>query len=510
MDNMRHILIAGLTENKGGLESYIMNIYRNCDRDKVQFDFAVFGDKKIAYTDEIKSLGGRVFHIPRKKQSVKEHYGMMKKIFENTPYEAVYFQFNMKPLSLDLFRYAKKYGVKKRIIHSHNTTEPKMSIKDRIREKLADMKLDKYVNYRFACSYDAGKWMFGNRDYKVIPNCVNCDDFKYDTDRRNAKRRELGLENKYVIGTVGRLQPAKNPEYIIDIINECVKIDKECVLVHIGDGNLKDKINNKVEKLHLEDNVKKTKLEQDIDLVVNNLWEEYELTPNNATDHKKVENVQTTQKEVNDIRAEIKDLGSINVDSIEEYKKTKERYDFMCEQRLDLENTISKLRKMISEITDTMKKQFVEKFKLINKNFNEVFVELFGGGKAELILEDEDNVLECGIDIKAQPTGKKLQNMMLLSGGEKAFTAIALLFAILKINPAPFCILDEIGAALDDVNVYRYAEYLKKFCSDTQFLVITHRKGTMEAADTVYGVTMEENGISKLLSMKLAQSKVAD
>lgn len=256
--------------------------------------------------------------------------------------------------------------------------------------------------------------------------------------------------------------------------------------------------------------VKKTKLEQDIDLVVNNLWEEYELTPNNATDHKKVENVQTTQKEVNDIRAEIKDLGSINVDSIEEYKKTKERYDFMCEQRLDLENTISKLRKMISEITDTMKKQFVEKFKLINKNFNEVFVELFGGGKAELILKDEDNVLECGIDIKAQPTGKKLQNMMLLSGGEKAFTAIALLFAILKINPAPFCILDEIEAALDDVNVYRYAEYLKKFCSDTQFLVITHRKGTMEAADTVYGVTMEENGISKLLSMKLAQSKVAD
>ena len=256
--------------------------------------------------------------------------------------------------------------------------------------------------------------------------------------------------------------------------------------------------------------VKKTKLEQDIDLVVNNLWEEYELTPNNATDHKKVENVQTTQKEVNDIRAEIKDLGSINVDSIEEYKKTKERYDFMCEQRLDLENTISKLRKMISEITDTMKTQFVEKFKLINKNFNEVFVELFGGGKAELILEDEDNVLECGIDIKAQPTGKKLQNMMLLSGGEKAFTAIALLFAILKINPAPFCILDEIEAALDDVNVYRYAEYLKKFCSDTQFLVITHRKGTMEASDTVYGVTMEENGISKLLSMKLAQSKVAD
>ena len=197
-------------------------------------------------------------------------------------------------------------------------------------------------------------------------------------------------------------------------------------------------------------------------------------------------------------------MGSINVDSIEEYKKTKERYDFMCEQRLDLDNTASKLRKIIQEMTENMKTQFAEKFKEINKNFGEVFTELFGGGKAELILNDENDILECGIDIKVQPPGKKLQNMMLLSGGEKAFTAIALLFAILKINPAPFCVLDEIEAALDDVNVYRYADYLKRFSSDTQFLVITHRKGTMEAANSVYGITMEENGVSKLLSMKLA------
>ena len=250
--------------------------------------------------------------------------------------------------------------------------------------------------------------------------------------------------------------------------------------------------------------VKKTKLEQDLEQVVNKLWEEYELTPNSAGEYRKPNNVQDTQKQVNYLRNKIRDLGSINIDSIEEYKKTKERYDFMCEQRLDLDNTASKLRGVISEMTETMKVQFAEKMKLINKNFNEVFVELFGGGKAELILEDEENILECGIDIQVQPTGKKLQNMMLLSGGEKAFTAIALLFAILKINPAPFCILDEIEAALDDVNVYRFAEYLKKFSMETQFLVITHRKGTMEAADTVYGVTMEENGVSKLLSMRLA------
>ena len=250
--------------------------------------------------------------------------------------------------------------------------------------------------------------------------------------------------------------------------------------------------------------VRKTKLEQDLEQVVNNLWIEYELTPNTVEGYEKPQNVQKAARDANEIRTQIKELGSINIDSIEEYKKTKERYDFMCEQRLDLENTASKLRNIISEMTKTMKEQFIEKFKLINQNFNEVFVELFGGGKAELKLEDEEDVLNCGIDIHVQPTGKKLQNMMLLSGGEKAFTAIALLFAILKINPAPFCVLDEIEAALDDVNVYRFAEYLKKFSKDTQFLVITHRKGTMEAANTVYGVTMEENGVSKLLSMKLA------
>ncbi len=250
--------------------------------------------------------------------------------------------------------------------------------------------------------------------------------------------------------------------------------------------------------------VKKTKTQQDLEQVVNNLWEEYELTPNAVEQYQKPENIALTQKQVSRLRSQIKDLGSINIDAIEEYKKTKERYDFMCEQRQDLETAASKLRKVISDMTETMKIQFAEKFKQINKNFNEVFTELFGGGKAELILQDEENILECGIDIQVQPTGKKLQNMMLLSGGEKAFTAIALLFAILKINPAPFCILDEIEAALDDVNVYRFAEYLKKFSSQTQFLVITHRKGTMEAADTVYGVTMEENEISKLLSMRLA------
>ena len=249
--------------------------------------------------------------------------------------------------------------------------------------------------------------------------------------------------------------------------------------------------------------VKKTKLDEDLNNVITSLWNEYELTPNACEDYQKPENIALTTRRVNSLRQDIRELGSVNVDSIEEYKNLKQRYEFMCEQRLDLENTSSKLRKIIAEITENMREQFKEKFKIINENFGQTFKELFGGGEAKVVLQDEGNILECGIDIIAQPPGKKLQSMALLSGGERAFTAIALLFAILKMNPAPFCVLDEIEAALDDVNVNRYAEFLKKFAKGTQFLVITHRKGTMEAADTVYGVTMEEKGISKLLSMKL-------
>ena len=279
-------------------------------------------------------------------------------------------------------------------------------------------------------------------------------------------------------------------------VNDFIKNLKE--QIEVLDKKI-ETIKNQISKLDL----KKAKIELELNQVIDKMWEEYELTPNNAEGIEMADNPQEVQKQVNKIRTEIRDLGSINVDAIKEYKEIKERYDFMCEQRLDLEDSSNKLKKVIEEMTETMQKQFKEQFKIINKNFGEVFVELFGGGKAELILADETNILECGIDIAVQPPGKKLQNMMLLSGGEKAFTAIALLFAILKMNPAPFCVLDEIEAALDDVNVYRFADYLKKFAKDSQFLVITHRKGTMEAADTVYGITMEEKGISKLLSMKL-------
>lgn len=250
--------------------------------------------------------------------------------------------------------------------------------------------------------------------------------------------------------------------------------------------------------------VKKTKLESEMEALQDRMWNEYELTYSSALQLKKdIGSLTSAQRKINELRAAIKELGPVNVSSIDEYVKTKERFEFMTTQRNDMEQAREKLIRVIQEMTSIMKKQFMEQFELINKNFNIVFKELFNGGRAGLILSDKDNILESGIEIEVQPPGKKLQNMMLLSGGERAFTAIALLFSILRLKPSPFCILDEIEAALDDANVYRFAEYLKRYSDQTQFIIVTHRKGTMEGSDTLYGVTMEEHGVSKVVSMKM-------
>ena len=352
-----------------------------------------------------------------------------------------------------------------------------------------------------------------NNSLDEIINRINQDieNNQKSIDNKKAQREKILQDNENISNEIEALN-AKIEEINQEVNGASSKVEslkqeriaKNDKLARTEDEILSqfetiENLKNQINKL----DVKKSKLEVELEQIINKMWEDYELTPSNVESYEKPANISQTTKKVKELREEIKNLGSINIDSIEEYKQTKERYDFMCEQRLDLENSSNKLKKVILDMTKTMKDQFEKQFKIINKNFGEVFAELFGGGKAELKLTDEENILECGIEIEVQPPGKKLQSMTLLSGGEKAFTAIALLFAILKINPAPFCVLDEIEAALDDVNVYRFADYLKNFTKHTQFLVITHRKGTMEVANTVYGITMEENGISKLLSMKL-------
>ena len=255
--------------------------------------------------------------------------------------------------------------------------------------------------------------------------------------------------------------------------------------------------------------VKKARLETEMEALQDRMWNEYELTYSSALLLKKeIGSLTQAQKRITELRNNIKELGTVNVASIEEYVKSKERYEFMSNQRNDMEQAREKLLRVVQEMTSIMKKQFLEQFKLINENFSIVFKELFNGGRAGLILVDQENVLESGIEIEVQPPGKKLQNMMLLSGGERAFTAIALLFSILRLRPSPFCVLDEIEAALDDANVYRFSEYLRRYSDQTQFIMVTHRKGTMEGSDMLYGVTMQEHGISRIVSMKMGE-KVA-
>ena len=252
----------------------------------------------------------------------------------------------------------------------------------------------------------------------------------------------------------------------------------------------------KNETVRLE--IKLEKLEEENKRLNDEMWDSYEITyPEAAQLFEVTEPTADLMKRVRSLKVEIKLLGNVNVNAVDEYRETKERYEFLSKQKNDIIEAEEKLKEIIKDLSELMEKQFRQNLEIISENFNEVFREMFGGGKAYLKLSDEDDVLGSGIDIIAQPPGKNLQNMMLLSGGERALTAIAILFSILKMKPSPFCILDEIEAALDDANVQRFGDYLKRFSKDTQFIVITHRKGTMEAADVLYGVTMQEHGVSK-------------
>ena len=247
------------------------------------------------------------------------------------------------------------------------------------------------------------------------------------------------------------------------------------------------------------------KLETESEAAISRLWDEYEMTFSEAEKIKEEDLGSDSEisKKISSLRGRIRELGNVNVDAIEELRSVSERYEFLTNQRDDLHKAKRDLIKIIDEMQSVMKRQFREEFEKINQHFKSTFSELFGGGRADLILEDEENILECGISIHVQPPGKKLQSLSLLSGGERALSAIALLFAILRIKPTPFCFLDEIEAALDENNVYRYADFIKRFSRKTQFILVTHRRGTMESADVIYGVTMQEKGVSKLLQLNL-------
>ncbi len=247
-------------------------------------------------------------------------------------------------------------------------------------------------------------------------------------------------------------------------------------------------------------------MQRELETAQNKLYDEYQLTLREAADMNIVlDDIPKAQRTLQEIKNKIRALGSVNVGAVEEYKEVSERYEYMSTQIGDIEKSKEELIKLIEELTGKMAERFREQFRRINNNFEETFKDLFDGGRAELVLDDPQDVLECNINIRVQPPGKNVQNIDLLSGGEKGLAAIALLFAILKVTPAPFCIFDEVEAALDDINVSRYAQYVRGMTNNTQFILITHRRGTMDEADMLYGVTMQEKGVSKLLELKTAE-----
>ena len=293
-----------------------------------------------------------------------------------------------------------------------------------------------------------------------------------------------------------------------------IKEKEECLKKNKGFFEKREELNREISELDKEEyrlSGRLSKGEQEIEDLKLYMWESYEITLSNAPDYyKEEEEISFAQlkQNISDLKKRINALGPVNVHAIDDYKETQERYEFLKGQYTDIQIAEGKLVDIIKELDEAMKKQFKEKFKEINEMFQIVFAELFGGGKGTLELMEEDNLLETGIRITAQPPGKKLQNMMQLSGGEKSLTAIALLFAIQNLKPSPFCLLDEIEAALDDSNVDRFASYLKKLTKDTQFIVITHRRGTMTAADMLYGITMQEKGVSTLISVDLIEKDI--
>lgn len=320
--------------------------------------------------------------------------------------------------------------------------------------------------------------------------------------------KELGninIENNNIVEKVEKLECEE--KIATNVFNKITEEKESFMKRFYGEQDRFKEITNKLSIMEKQKNKQEVKLAK-LELVVENnhnkLLEDYEITFEDAQAiEKDIPNIQRANEEAKLLKSRIKELGSVNIGSIEDYNKTKERLEFITIQQEDLIFSRENLREIIKDIETKMKIQFMQSFNEINESFNTIFSVLFDGGTAKLVLEDNEDVLETGIEIVVQPPGKKLQTLSLLSGGEKSLTAVALLFAILKTKPSPFCILDEIDAALDEANISRYTNYLKHFNEETQFILITHRKTTMEIANVLYGVTMAEEGISKLISVKL-------
>jgi len=440
---------------------------------------------------EIENIAKRIEHIKLEKEELLKKNMLSEESITVASEKVVKILNHKLELQKEIEDYSKDFSEEQSVI-------------DSLKEEITDLKIS-------ISSFDES-----NLTYEDMINMINAEieKAKINIQKKEDQKVKILAENEDFI--IKKQDCDKQIQEIIerkDTIGqsvEDVKNEKDNCnnLINNLDKQIEEMMNNmtvlKTDLSKIES--KKIRAEEELEALKVKMIEEYEIPLEELLSHdEEVLEPIKVEKEINILKKNIKNLGSINIEAIEEYRESKERFDFLSAQKNDLENTEGKLKELINEITVVMKEQFKVKFALINQQFGVVFERLFGGGKAAVRLTDENDILNCGVEIEAQPPGKKLQNMMLLSGGEKALTAIALLFGILSTNPSPFCILDEIEAALDDMNVFRFAQYIKEYTDNTQFLIITHRKGTMEVAETLYGVTMQEQGITKLVSMKVKE-----
>lgn len=353
------------------------------------------------------------------------------------------------------------------------------------------------------------------KELNTLKSATNALDLARETILKAISDKEKEIENKSQEIQIQRQKIDSGHNRIKDMQQKIDEQQKMRMRLEQLSGELREEekqISSEKERYTREGSrleERRNALQKESDTIVSQMWEQYEVTRSEAEKTtQRPENPEKSQRELNEIKGKIKALGSVNVDAIEEYKEVSKRYNFLDSQLKDVESSKRELEKLISDLTDNMCNVFSENFIKINENFKEVFCELFGGGSASLILTDPENILESGIEIVAAPPGKTIKNLMLFSGGEQAFIAISIYFAILKLRPSPFCILDEIDAALDEVNVRKYASYIRNFSGSTQFIMVTHKRGAMEAADTLYGVTMQEDGVSRLLKMNVSDNNL--
>ncbi|PHO06659.1 chromosome segregation protein SMC [Thermoanaerobacterium thermosaccharolyticum] len=456
--NNREIIFAEYTKNKVTLESEIEKlsaIIKDNEIEKSQIEEAIEN-----YNKEIESYKDKISILSEKKSSLDRIIKEYKDNRDNNNGLLNKLEAEITDLKIELARYEQNLQndiskLNEKQLEYENTIKYISEI---------ESSLNKYESYKI--TYEEAK-------QKSIEENVALNDKLKLTSNKIQKLEDM-LNQK-----VDKNNDAKN-ELIILEKEHSKRLEKERGL----DLNIQ-------------------KIEMEIENIKNRLWEDYEITIGNAKSYLIDESISTLRQRSLKLAAMIRDLGVVNLNSIEEYRNLKERFDFLKKQYDDLVDARNSLNSIIEETNKIIKIKFKDNFELIEAQFKETFKKLFGGGRAELILTNPDDLLNTGIEINVQPPGKKLQNISLLSGGEKALVAISLLFAMILIRPTPFCILDEIDAALDDANVDRFASYLKELSKDSQFIVVTHRKGTMSVADTLYGVTMQEKGVSKLLSLKL-------